>query len=185
MQVMRRVEDWIEGEMQHSPRPRRSRDRRRGSTMRRPPTRARDAARAAVPRRAAPRGAGPAPPRAARRARGALPVPPRAPAHDRHHRRRARPVARRAPRGPRSREIEAFLREKERWILKRLDESRRQARPPFLWQEGERLPYLGSDDRARARSGRARRVARRRPAASARAAPSARGRSCAAPCSAG
>jgi hypothetical protein len=42
-------------------------------------------------------------------------------------------------------EVEAFIREKERWILKRLDDTRRDARAPFLWQEGARLPYLGRD----------------------------------------
>jgi len=40
-------------------------------------------------------------------------------------------------------EVEAFIREKERWILKRLDEIRRHARTPFTWRDGAALPYLG------------------------------------------
>ena len=50
-----------------------------------------------------------------------------------------------APRWATVAEVEAFIREKERWVLKRLDEARCQAKPPFLWQEGARLPYLGRD----------------------------------------
>jgi hypothetical protein len=50
-----------------------------------------------------------------------------------------------APRWATIAEVEAFIREKERWVLKRLDEIRRNARPPFLWQEGARFPYLGRD----------------------------------------
>jgi hypothetical protein len=50
-----------------------------------------------------------------------------------------------APRWATIAEVEAFIREKERWVLKRLDEIRREARPPFLWQEGARFPYLGRD----------------------------------------
>jgi predicted metal-dependent hydrolase len=50
-----------------------------------------------------------------------------------------------APRWATIAEVEAFIREKERWVLKRLDEARRHARPPFLWQEGARLPYLGTE----------------------------------------
>jgi predicted metal-dependent hydrolase len=49
-----------------------------------------------------------------------------------------------APRWATIAEVEAFLREKERWVLKRLDEARRHARAPFLWQEGARVPYLGT-----------------------------------------
>jgi hypothetical protein len=30
-------------------------------------------------------------------------------------------------------------------VLKRVDEARRDAQPPFLWQEGARLPYLGRE----------------------------------------
>lgn len=41
-------------------------------------------------------------------------------------------------------EVEAFIREKERWILKHLPHNRLQ-RPPFLWQTGARLPYLGRE----------------------------------------
>jgi hypothetical protein len=50
-----------------------------------------------------------------------------------------------APRRATIAEVEAFIREKQRWVLKRLDEVRREARPPFLWQEDARLPYLGRD----------------------------------------
>jgi hypothetical protein len=50
-----------------------------------------------------------------------------------------------APRWATIAEVEGFIREKERWVLKRLEEARRHARPPFLWQEGARLPYLGAD----------------------------------------
>jgi predicted metal-dependent hydrolase len=50
-----------------------------------------------------------------------------------------------APRWATIAEVEAFIREKQRWVLKRLDEVRRNLRPPFLWQEGARLPYLGRD----------------------------------------
>ena len=57
----------------------------------------------------------------------------------------ARGVSAAAPRWATIAEIEAFIREKERWVQKRLDEVRREAREPFLWQEGARLPYLGRD----------------------------------------
>jgi len=50
-----------------------------------------------------------------------------------------------APRWATIAEIETFIREKERWVAKRLDEIRRHARAPFLWQEGARLPYLGRE----------------------------------------
>ena len=50
-----------------------------------------------------------------------------------------------APRWATIAEVEAFIREKSRWVLSRLDEARRNARPPFLWQEGARLPYLGRE----------------------------------------
>jgi predicted metal-dependent hydrolase len=48
----------------------------------------------------------------------------------------------RAPRWTPIAEIEAFIREKERWIRRRIDDARRTA-PPFAWREGERLPVLG------------------------------------------
>ncbi len=50
-----------------------------------------------------------------------------------------------APRWTTIAEVEAFIREKERWVLARLDEARRQIRTPFLWREGARLPYLGGE----------------------------------------
>lgn len=56
-----------------------------------------------------------------------------------------RGVAAAAPRWATIAEIEAFIREKERWVLKRLDDVRRESRAPFLWQEGARLPWLGRD----------------------------------------
>jgi hypothetical protein len=42
-------------------------------------------------------------------------------------------------------EVEAFIREKEGWILRRLAERAREAVPPFRWCEGATLPYLGRD----------------------------------------
>jgi predicted metal-dependent hydrolase len=53
----------------------------------------------------------------------------------------------RAPRWASVAEVEAFIRTEARWVLRRLDEVRRRARPPFIWQEGARLPYLGCDIR--------------------------------------
>jgi predicted metal-dependent hydrolase len=50
-----------------------------------------------------------------------------------------------APRWATIAEVEAFIREKSRWVLKRVDEVRRNAQPPFLWQEGARFPYLGRE----------------------------------------
>ncbi|MBX6391849.1 MAG: M48 family metallopeptidase [Burkholderiales bacterium] len=49
-----------------------------------------------------------------------------------------------APRWVTLAEVEAFIREKERWILKHL-QGRRPSRPHFLWQDGARLPYLGRE----------------------------------------
>jgi predicted metal-dependent hydrolase len=48
----------------------------------------------------------------------------------------------RAPRWTPIGEIESFLREKERWVRRRMEETRR-APAPFQWREGERLPVLG------------------------------------------
>ncbi len=42
-------------------------------------------------------------------------------------------------------EVEAFIREKERWILQRLAERTREKVPAFHWREGAVLPYLGRD----------------------------------------
>lgn len=44
-------------------------------------------------------------------------------------------------------EVEAFIREKEAWVLKRLAEAHGRRRHPFLWHEGARLPYLGGEIR--------------------------------------
>ena len=46
----------------------------------------------------------------------------------------------RAPRRAALSDIDAFIREKERWIRKRLAGPRR---VPFIWQAGARLPWLG------------------------------------------
>ena len=46
----------------------------------------------------------------------------------------------RAPRRAPLSDIDAFIREKERWIRKRLAGPRR---VPFIWQAGARLPWLG------------------------------------------
>jgi len=46
----------------------------------------------------------------------------------------------RAPRHAALADIEAFIREKERWIKKRLAAPRR---VPFVWQAGAKLPWLG------------------------------------------
>lgn len=48
-----------------------------------------------------------------------------------------------APRWAAIADVEAFIREKERWIVRRLDELRRHAPAPFAWQAGAALPYLG------------------------------------------
>lgn len=52
------------------------------------------------------------------------------------------------------REVEAFLREKERWILARLDEWGRAPRPAVLrGASGESLPYLGVEHTLEVREG--------------------------------
>ena len=51
-------------------------------------------------------------------------------------------VEARAPRHIALAEVEAFIREKERWIAKRLAESAPEP-PPFRWAEGQALPVLG------------------------------------------
>ncbi len=48
-----------------------------------------------------------------------------------------------APRWVPVAEVEAFIREKERWILRRLAERTRERPPAFQWREGAELPYLG------------------------------------------
>jgi predicted metal-dependent hydrolase len=50
-----------------------------------------------------------------------------------------------APRWATIAEVEAFIRENERWVLRRLDDPHRQPRPPFVWREGAGLPYLGRE----------------------------------------
>ena len=51
-------------------------------------------------------------------------------------------VEARAPRHVALAEVEAFIREKERWIANRLAESTPEP-PPFRWAEGQALPVLG------------------------------------------
>jgi predicted metal-dependent hydrolase len=52
------------------------------------------------------------------------------------------------------REVEAFLRHKERWILEKLDEWARVARPPVLQcATGERLPLFGEPRELEVRPG--------------------------------
>jgi len=48
----------------------------------------------------------------------------------------------RAPRHTPIAEVEAFIRQKERWIARRLDECARRP-PPMRWHDGARLPLLG------------------------------------------
>jgi predicted metal-dependent hydrolase len=48
-----------------------------------------------------------------------------------------------APRWVAHGEIEAFIREKARWVLAKLDEHERRPRAPFDWRIGAMLPVLG------------------------------------------
>ncbi|HKO87877.1 MAG TPA: SprT family zinc-dependent metalloprotease [Burkholderiales bacterium] len=48
-----------------------------------------------------------------------------------------------APRWVTVAEVEAFIAEKKRWILRRLAEAQSQRREPFQWKFGAQLPYLG------------------------------------------
>jgi predicted metal-dependent hydrolase len=50
-----------------------------------------------------------------------------------------------APRWVTLTEVEAFIREKQAWVLRKLHEARVNARAPFVWREGARLPYLGAE----------------------------------------
>jgi predicted metal-dependent hydrolase len=50
-----------------------------------------------------------------------------------------------APRWVTLAEVEAFIREKQGWVLRKLHEARTNTRPPFLWLEGAHLPYLGTE----------------------------------------
>jgi predicted metal-dependent hydrolase len=50
-----------------------------------------------------------------------------------------------APRWVTLAEVEAFIQEKQAWVLRKLQEARANARPPFVWLEGARLPYLGAE----------------------------------------
>ncbi len=61
-------------------------------------------------------------------------------------------VEARAPRYVALAQVEAFIRQKERWIVRRLTESRREL-PPFRWSEAETLPVLGRSARLTAAPG--------------------------------
>jgi hypothetical protein len=50
-----------------------------------------------------------------------------------------------APRWVTLMEVDAFIREKQAWVLRKLDEARANTRPAFVWREGARLPYLGAE----------------------------------------
>jgi len=50
-----------------------------------------------------------------------------------------------APRWVTLLEVDAFIREKQAWVLRKLDEARANIRPAFVWREGARLPYLGTE----------------------------------------
>lgn len=61
-------------------------------------------------------------------------------------------VEARAPRYIALAQVEAFIRQKERWIVRRLTESTR-VLPPFRWSEAEALPVLGRAARLTAAPG--------------------------------
>lgn len=63
-------------------------------------------------------------------------------------------VEARAPRWVSIAEVEAFMREKARWISRRLAEARPEP-APFRWAEGARLPLLGGSARLTAAPGAA------------------------------
>lgn len=50
-----------------------------------------------------------------------------------------------APRWVTLTEVETFIREKQTWVLRKLQEARANARAPFVWREGACLPYLGAE----------------------------------------
>ncbi len=50
-----------------------------------------------------------------------------------------------APRWATIAEVEAFIREKERWVLRQIDDPRRRPRAPFAWRAGASLPYAGRE----------------------------------------
>ena len=61
-------------------------------------------------------------------------------------------VEARAPRWVSIADVEAFMRDKERWIARRLAEALPEP-APFRWREGERLPVLGGSARLSASPG--------------------------------
>lgn len=54
-----------------------------------------------------------------------------------------------APRWVSIAEIEAFIVEKRRWVLRHLSEARHRVRPAFAWREGAQIPFLGRELRIR------------------------------------
>lgn len=54
----------------------------------------------------------------------------------------------RAPRWIAQSEVDAFIRDKERWIRRRMSDYRQEARP-FLWSDGDCLPLFGRQVRLR------------------------------------
>ncbi len=58
----------------------------------------------------------------------------------------------RSPRWTPIAEVEAFMREKEHWIRRRMEEARQPA-PRIAWREGERLAFLGGSLQVRLHAG--------------------------------
>ncbi|MCC6610284.1 MAG: M48 family metallopeptidase [Burkholderiales bacterium] len=50
-----------------------------------------------------------------------------------------------APRWATIAEVEAFIREKQAWVLRKLEEARASRRPTLVWGEGVRIAYLGGE----------------------------------------
>jgi predicted metal-dependent hydrolase len=50
-----------------------------------------------------------------------------------------------APRWATIAEVEAFIREKQAWVLRKLEEAHASRRPAVVWHEGARIPYLGGE----------------------------------------
>lgn len=50
-----------------------------------------------------------------------------------------------APRWATIAEVEAFIREKQGWVLRRLAEARATPRSAVVWRDGARIPYLGDE----------------------------------------
>jgi len=54
-----------------------------------------------------------------------------------------------APRWVSIAEVEAFIVEKRRWVLRHLSDAKRRIKPPFVWHDGAQIPYLGGELRIR------------------------------------